>query len=603
MFEEYTQLLADIQDLETEELPILKADLNQTKEQLAALQREIDTLETESLGENSPHLKGVIAKEAEKIEQDYRSRLSALAEKKRTITADAAKQRADLLDKLDVDFGCETTLKLIYEIIEEYREKITSTEIEGLRIPVETQKQLRGRAIVFERHYAAYAQEEQPFCKKVAEKVALKEIFQSMDNPKVAVGCMTGYILTGVISALYLPILAIAGYIGMTVLSVRDALRLKDVKSAIEKEFWLLEKSYENLEASYREDFQRKVQEANDEADKYYQDALHDCEEEEAQLKEEYTNLLAELEIMEKDPNFIARNLSVFRHKLDSLNAEKEEYLEQIEEAEAKCKDCLEDIARLKSELQVLRKQIEEKYMGELKPGVSRLLTTELFLGFEKTEALRTFKFDGNASVIFYSGETSDITELSMSIFLELLREVNIASLAFHIMDTDLGAPAFMPFTQEELSEVVNICSTKEQCVAVINSMHTALEERNKSILPYANNIGDFNAQMLAKNSLTREYVFLLIQDSSGAILNNSRFQQLLKAGPRIGIIPIIFLSAGWYYKQLSGEGEEVEAVYQLLSAIPDNWFSYSVENDAFIKRPKTFIETNLKRLEAGIAK
>lgn len=601
MFEEYTSLLEQIQDLESEDLPEHKANIELLQEQLAALEREIATLEKDS-SENSPYLKKIIAEEADKIERDYRERLSVLAAKKREIAAEESSHRAELLANLDLDFECETTLKLIYEIIQEYEEKLDVSDISDLRVPVETKKQIRGRAVVFEKHYKAFMEEGEPFCKKVAEKVSLKDVFSSMDNPKVAVGCMTGYILVGIVSALYLPVVAIAGYVGMTALSVRDALRSKDAKFALQKEFWYLKKSYENLEATYREEFQRKVKEANDEADTYYENALKEFAEEEATLKEEYEKLLEELEIMEKDPNFIARNLSVFQHKLDSLNAEKEEYLQNIKESETEYNECLEEIADLKLRLEDLRKKIEEKYMGKLKPGTDRLLATELFLGFEKTGALRTFNFNGLSSVIFYSGESSDVTDLTMSIFLELLREVNIASLSFYIMDTEMGGPEFMPFTQKELSEVVKIQSTKEQCAEVLNHLHVVLEERNKNILAYASNIKDFNTQMLAKNSLTREYIIVLIQNSSDAILNNPKFQQILKAGPRVGIIPIVFLSTSWYITQLKGEGEDLEAAYELLSSIKSNWFSYSVENDAFIMRPQTFIETNLKRLESTIS-
>lgn len=593
-------LLEEIQELETEDLPEYRANVELIKEQLAALEKEIETLEKESLGENSPHLKSIIAKEAEKIEQDYKARLTVLGDKKHQIAVAEAENRAKLLAALNVDPGCEATLRAIYEIIQEYREKLDTTNVEGLRVPVETQKQLRGRAIVFEKHYDIFKEVGEPFCKKVAEKAAFKDIFQSMDNPKVAVGCMTGYVLVGVIAALYLPVVVIAGYIGMTVLSVRDALKMRESKLAIEKEFWLLEKSYENLEASYREEFKRQVQEANDKADVDYENALKEYAEEESSLKEEYQNLLKELEIMEKDPNFIARNLSIYRHKLDGLNREKEEYIEQIEESEEELNDCLDQIARLKIKLQSLRKQIEEKYMGELKPGSNRLLTINLFLGFEKDEAIRVFDFNGDSSVIFYSGESSDVTNLAMSIFLEILREVNIASLSFYVMDTDMGAPEFMPFTQKELSEVVTICSTKDQCIAVLNQVHSMLEERNRSILAYASNIRDFNKQMLDKNSLTREYVFLIVQESSGAILNNPKFQQICKAGPRVGIIPIVFISASWYIMQLKGEGEEAKPAFELLSSIKTNWFSYSVENDAFIKRPASYIESNMKRLESA---
>lgn len=593
-------LLEEIQELETEDLPEYRANTELIKEQLAALEKEIETLEKESLGENSPHLKSIIAKEAEKIEQDYKSRLAILGDKKHQIAVAEAENRAKLLAGLSVDPGCETTLKVIYEIIQEYCEKLDTSNVEGLRVPVETQKQLRGRAIIFEKHYDTYKEVGEPFCKKIAEKFALKDIFKSINNPKVAIGCMTAYVLVGVISVLYLPVVAIAGYVAMTALSVRDALRLREDKLAIEKEFWLLEKSYENLEASYREEFKRQVQEANDKADKDYEKVLKEYADEEATLKEDYHNLLKELEIMERDPNFIARNLSIYKHKLEGLNHEKEEYIEQLAESDTELNGCLSDIDKLKIRLQSLRKQIEEKYMGELNPGDSRLLNTNLFLGFEKDEALRVFDFKGDSSVIFYSGESSDVTELSMSIFLELLREVNIASLSFYIMDTNMGAPEFMPFTQKELSEVITICSTKDQCVSVLNQVHSMLEERNRNILAYASNIEDFNKQMLEKNSLTREYLFLIIQESSGAILNNPKFQQICKSGYRVGIIPIVFISASWYLMQLKGEGEEAKSAFDLLSSIKNNWFSYSIENDAFIKRPSSFIESNMKRLEAA---
>ncbi len=593
-------LLEEIQELETEDLPEYRANTELIKEQLAALEKEIETLEKESLGENSTHLKSIIAKEAEKIEQDYKSRLAILGDKKHQIAVAEAENRAKLLARLSVDPGCETTLKVIYEIIQEYCEKLDTSNVEGLRIPVETQKQLRGRAIIFEKHYDTYKEVGEPLCKKIAEKFALKDIFKSINNPKVAIGCMTAYVLVGVISVLYLPVVAIASYVAMTALSVRDALRLREDKLAIEKEFWLLEKSYENLEASYREEFKRQVQEANDKADKDYEKALKEYADEEATLKEDYHNLLKELEIMERDPNFIARNLSIYKHKLDSLNHEKEEYIEQLAESDTELNDCLSDIDKLKIRLQSLRKQIEEKYMGELNPGDSRLLNTNLFLGFEKDEALRVFDFKGDSSVIFYSGESSDVTELSMSIFLELLREVNIASLSFYIMDTNMGAPEFMPFTQKELSEVITICSTKDQCISVLNQVHSMLEERNRNILAYASDIEDFNKQMLEKNSLTREYIFLIIQESSGAILNNPKFQQICKSGYRVGIIPIVFVSASWYLMQLKGEGEEAKPAFDLLSSIKNNWFSYSIENDAFIKRPSSFIESNMKRLEAA---
>ena len=595
MFQEYRELFAELMDYRENELPTHKANLRLAEEQLEALDKEIETLERESLGENSPHLKAVIAKEAEKIEQDYRARLAVLAEKKRQITTDETRNRALLLENLDIDRGCESTLRLIYEIIQEYQEKFDTSNVSGLRVPIENYKALQKRAVILERHYDKYNQENAPFCKRIAEKVAMKDVFQSISNPKVAVGCMTGYILISTISALYLPVVAIAGYVGMAGLSVRDALKIRESKNSLERELWLLEKSYENIEATYREELHRKVQEANDKADADYANALAESNQEEETLKEEYQNLLKELKIMEKDPNFIARNLSIYQHKVNALRDNRTEYLEEIESAKEDLKDCEESIQDIINRLQSLREQIEVEYGGPLTPGSNRLMVNELFMGFERSGALRTFKFNADTTFVFYSGETSDATSIVMTIFLELLRTVNIAQLSFYIMDTNMGAPDFMPFTKDELSEVVSINTTREQCAATITKLHHAMEERNRSIRAYASDIHSFNKLMIEANSLTQEYIVLLIQECNGAILGQPQFEQICKAGPSVGIIPIVFLSEKWCNEQASGNGDKAEEAYKLLSTSDNAWFRYRTETEELGELSTRQIE-NLKK-------
>jgi hypothetical protein len=258
-----------------------------------------------------------------------------------------------------------------------------------------------------------------------------------------------------------------------------------------------------------------------------------------------------------------------------------------------------EELEGKKKELEELRKQIEDQFVNNCKPGTSRILTTELFLGFEKDGYLRTFDFNGKSTLIIYSGQWQNMAKLNFMIFLEILKTTNISALSFYVFDTEMGAPDFAPFTQEDLSDVVKICSTKEQCTTSITRVHGMLEERNKNILAYSDNILTFNKEMLAKNSLTREYVIILAQESSGAILNNPQFQQLCKAGPRVGIIPFVFIQAEWFTEHCTGVGKDVQSCYDLLSSIDDNWFAYGGESDKLIKREDSFIRDNLKRLRS----
>lgn len=597
LFKQYMDLLEKLRCLEEDDIQEANAQAELLKEQLNSLLKEIHKLEQEALGENSPYIKSVIAKEASKIEQNYKVRLQELADRKRNIMQEEARNRADLLQSIQGEQGCEATLRTVYNVITQYKGVIDTTVISGLRVPIETHKELSARAVLFEKHYEKAKESGEPFCKRVAELASMKDVFSSMENPKVAVGCMTGYVLVSVIASLYLPILVILGYVGITCISVRDALRLKDTLSAIEKEFWLLEKSYQNLESAYSEEMRIKVDEANNQADKDLADAISGTAEEEQKLKEEYENLLQELQEMENNPEFRASTLSIFQQKLNGLRSEQQDYEEQLQEAEEELEDQFKDLEAMRDKLKELRDAIIEKYGGALKPGTNRLLAKNLFLGFESKGDIRLFPFNGESTVIFYSGESPDVTDLVIQLFVELLREVNIASLSFYIMDTKMGAPRFAPYTQEELSEVVTICSTKEQCSQSITAMHLELEDRNKTILAYASDIESFNTQMLEKNSLTKDYKILLIQESSGAILNNPMFEQILESGPAVGIVPIVFIQNTWYAEQLRGEGQDIEASYNLLKAIHQNWFQYIHEQDVMIQKDKAYINTNLKRL------
>ena len=602
LFDEYTELLDEINGLEEDDLPYAETQVGLIKEQIEAIQREIDTLENGTLSSDSPYIKSIIAKEISKANSDYKERLNLLIRRKQMLMDRDSENRDNLLKSIKGDMEEELTLKKVYNLINTYKDKLSIEEIEDLPIPQETHRELSIRSDLFEKHYNTMTEQATPFCKRLAEIISMKEIFMGITNPKVSVACMTAYVLIVSLISLNLPLMAIIGYVGVTCVSVHDALCLKDIESAIKKEFLLLEKSYDFIEKRYSDDMKSKVDEMNKKADKELEELVKELQEEEDKLKQEYQKLLDDLRTMENNPEFRASNLSIFQNKLNTLKKEKESYLEELEDNEAEYDDLRETIEGKKKKLKKLRAKIEDKYCSPLKPGTSRLIAKSLFLGFDKSEYLRLFTFNGKSSVVFYSGEVTSTTDLVLSLFVELLREVNIASLSIYIMDTKRGAPLFAPFTQEDLSEAIFLCSTKEQCMKVIANLHSEMEERNKSILAYASNIEEFNKQMIEKNSLTRDYKILLIQESSGAILSNPKFEQLLESGSDVGIIPIVFIPQSWYVEQIKGIGDEIESAFTLLSAIHQNWFQYSKEQDALVEKDKQYIQSNLRRLKTVLA-
>lgn len=601
LFKRYVELLDEIETMKDSDLIDQESSIASSKNQLSAVEAQISSLE-KSLQDNSPYIKNIIAQEAQKIELNFQQRLADLKKKQQEITVQSEENRRNLLDNVKVDRKCEMALKQCYEILQDYKEMLDTPEEFGYPTPLETYIELKARMDILENHCKVFLDKSEPLCKRIANTVSMKDIFTSITNTKVAVGAMSVYLLAWLMSVMYFPLVAITGYLSITAISVKGALSIEKERLALMKEYQILKQSYSNLEEIFKENFQRECDSANKQADKDYEKAIKDYADEEKSLREDYEKLLEDLKIMETDPTFRADKLSVFRTQMDTLVKKKKTIEGQIAYIQDMINGINSDLIDMKEELAKLRKQIEDIYCAKIKPGTSRLMVDELFLGFEDDGSLRLFEFNHSSALILYSGKSSDVSDLCMQIFVQMLREVNISATSFYIFDTEMGAPDFAPFTQDDLSDIVHICSTKDQCGEAIKSVHSMLAVRNASIISLANDIQSYNKEMIAQNSITYNYVVLLIQDSGGAIIDNANFQQLCKSGPRVGIIPIVFVSSQWFIDSIQGHSKNPVSCWSVVSSI-DSWFSYLSEQDKFISRDETFIRDNLRRLKQQVDK
>ena len=601
LFKKYIELLDEIEMMKDSDLTDQESSMANAKNQLTAILAQISSLE-KSLQDNSPYLKNIIAQEAQKIELTYQQRLTDLKKRQQEITVEAEENRRNLLDNVKVDRNCEMTLKQCYAVLQHYRELLDTSESFGYPTPLETYIELKARMNVLDNHCKLFMDNSEPLCKKIADVVSMKDIFTSIVNPKVAIGAMSVYLLAWLMGVMYFPLIAIAGYFSITAISVKGALSIEKERLALMKEYQILKQSYSNLEEIFKENFQRECDTANKQADEEYDKAIKEYAEDEKSLREDYEKLLEDLKIMETDPTFRADKLSVFRTQMDALVKKKKTIEGQISYIQDMINNINSDLIDMKEELASLRKQIEDIYCSKIKPGTSRLMVDELFLGFEDDGDLRLFEFNHSSTLVLYTGKSVDVSDLCMQIFVQMLREVNISATSFYIFDTEMGAPDFAPFTQDELSDVVHICSTKDQCTDAIKRVHSMLAVRNASIISLADDIQSYNENMIAQNSITYNYVILLIQDSGGAIYDNANFQQLCKSGPRVGIIPIVFVSSQWFIDSIQGHSKNPASCWSVMSSI-DNWFSYLSEQDKFISRDETFIRDNLRRLKQQVDK
>lgn len=601
LFKKYIELLDEIETMKDTDLTDQESSMASSKNQLSAVEAQISSLE-KSLQDNSPYIKNIIAQEAQKIELTYQQRLTELKKRQQEITVQSEENRRNLLDNVKVDRKCEIALKQCYEVLQDYKELLDTSETFGYPTPLETYIELKARMNVLDNHCKVFLDKEELLCKKIANAISMRDIFTSITNPKIAIGAMSAYLLAWLMGVMYFPLIAITGYLGITAISVKGALSVEKEKIALMKEYQILKQSYSNLEEIFKENFQRECDSANKQADEDYEKAIKDYADEEKSLREDYEKLLEDLKTMETDPTFRADKLSVFRTQMDTLIKKKKTIEGQISYIQDMINGINSDLIDMKEELTSLRRQIEDIYCKDIKPGTSRLMVDELFLGFEDDGSLRLFEFNHSSAMILYSGKSSDVSDLCMQIFVQMLREVNISATSFYIFDTEMGAPDFAPFTQDDLSDVVHICSTKDQCADALKSVHSMLAVRNASIISLANDIQSYNKEMIAQNSITYNYVILLIQDSGGAIYDNANFQQLCKSGPRVGIIPIVFVSSQWFIDSIQGHSKNPASCWSVVSSI-DNWFSYLSEQDKFISRDETFIRDNLRRLKQQVDK
>lgn len=601
LFKKYIELLDEIETMKDTDLTDQESSMASSKNQLSAVEAQISSLE-KSLQDNSPYIKNIIAQEAQKIELTYQQRLTELKKRQQEITVQSEENRRNLLDNVKVDKKCEIALKQCYEVLQDYKELLDTSETFGYPTPLETYIELKARMNVLDNHCKVFLDKEELLCKKIANAISMRDIFTSITNPKIAIGAMSAYLLAWLMGVMYFPLIAITGYLGITAISVKGALSVEKERIALMKEYQILKQSYSNLEEIFKENFQRECDSANKQADKDYEKAIKDYADEEKSLREDYEKLLEDLKTMETDPTFRADKLSVFRTQMDTLIKKKKTIEGQISYIQDMINGINSDLIDMKEELTSLRRQIEDIYCKDIKPGTSRLMVDELFLGFEDDGSLRLFEFNHSSAMILYSGKSSDVSDLCMQIFVQMLREVNISATSFYIFDTEMGAPDFAPFTQDDLSDVVHICSTKDQCADALKSVHSMLAVRNASIISLANDIQSYNKEMIAQNSITYNYVILLIQDSGGAIYDNANFQQLCKSGPRVGIIPIVFVSSQWFIDSIQGHSKNPASCWSVVSSI-DNWFSYLSEQDKFISRDETFIRDNLRRLKQQVDK
>ncbi|MEG2376798.1 MAG: hypothetical protein RSC43_00420 [Clostridia bacterium] len=222
-----------------------------------------------------------------------------------------------------------------------------------------------------------------------------------------------------------------------------------------------------------------------------------------------------------------------------------------------------------------LQHQVAENYLNPKEPGDSRLLSKSFFLGFDDVDELIEFRYDGKTTIIIYKGINNGVNApIITMLIMQLLAAMSIVSLRIAITDTRTGGTDYAVFSPKSLSNRIKICSINADVKKIIEEYHAELLMRNKDILTEAQTLEEYNERMLAKRSLTREYCFLFLQDPDLETLASQKFTQLCMSGPRVGIIPIVFIANAFINQSLK-ENNSMVRLGTFVQAAGDKFYVY----------------------------
>lgn len=254
----------------------------------------------------------------------------------------------------------------------------------------------------------------------------------------------------------------------------------------------------------------------------------------------------------------------------------------------------------LQEQKEKLKKQLTEEYLMPKNPGDSKLIPESFFLGFDTEGALVEFDYDAKSTLIEYRGpDSTTVRDLIMMMVVQLLMAMDITCTSVVFVDTFTGGFDYSIFGGEELDSVFSIISTEDEARQLIESAHAEQTARSSKILTKADNIKAYNEMMIQRKSFTLDYRILIFQTLPQRLMSEDKFKQLCKNGPRVGIIPIIFLNHQFLASAKQLRYEERVAIAGFIESLNDKMFiydglSYNLEKQS--PKYKQILITTLRR-------
>lgn len=201
-------------------------------------------------------------------------------------------------------------------------------------------------------------------------------------------------------------------------------------------------------------------------------------------------------------------------------------------------------LAELQQEVQAAKQNVKSTYWDLKQVGTSKLFPTSFVIGFSGNELI-TLDYMMAPMTFIYTGQSSrgNSTLITM-IIAQILCNIAPTLVYITLVDTQFGCADYKPLAPlDDKMDIFEYITLNKDSKNFLERTHTEVTMQERLILPHADNITEFNKIKIQRNSFTTEYHVVIFQDLEKSILESEEFIQILRNGPRVGVIPIVFIS------------------------------------------------------------
>lgn len=601
LLKEYSVCLASIKEMQ-KQLESYEEDLRNNERNL----REIDEL-LESLRERDeePEIatEREISRRLQKLQMEKMAFLEETDRNFANVNTEYDELCLNTKEEARVKMFGKGALKKLEKKVESIAKLMSSFKIDIVEAPefrTETMSTLSKRVKKFNKLYDEYIQMSKYSLEDSVDIITLNGVMSKCKNPQVSVALQSLYV--GLLATIFLgaPFLVLLGYLGINIKELNSFLRTKKAEEGLIRAFLEVKASLDCIHRSMESELNLRCDELLESKKRDHDLKIKKMEEDRDFFLSKYDKEEQSIEALRDDESFKEEFKSKIPEEIKLQESEKDNFLVKAEEIQHQIKQSQEKIDKAKEDLNSYRAEIENKYLS-LTLGEDRLLTPELFLGFnEDTKELITFNHNCDSVLVYYlspkDSDTPDsVNDFILMIMVQLLCTLESPSVDFRIFNDYSGNRPYAAFTREKLSGIVTVLSDNSEMQKEFKALRAEIVTRTSTIGKRADDIQSFNKLMIESKSLPLSYVFVICHSVATNYYTNTDLLYTLREGPRVGVIPMIFVSLEKLKSSLNtGNTEECKKFYNLLLSLKTRPFQFDSVSGRLIACPE-LLDRNLK--------